>query len=173
MKIFKNLSVKLILFLALSSCASMSQNFIKEGTTQFNGGRFNDERWSDGLVFERYSWYQELTLLFDLLIAKVDESSPFAQWIGPDERYLWNQCSDPRVAIIYAQDSRRLSRQDFIYRVKKQGGDSFSIPHFRNYLRNHPEFERYSLSLYQVEAICMPPEGLSAEFPNFPKKLIR
>ena len=153
--------------IAITSCASFSENFVKEGELSLYGGRFENERWSDNLKFERVSWFQELTLLFDFLYYPLGEESPFYVWLGDNERAALSSCHSSYIILTYALDSRKISRPDFYQKLASQGHEVISVPNFRSHLRNHPDIEKLSLGLYDVNGLCLNKSDISLSFPGF------
>lgn len=163
-----NVLYKVITLLVIMSCASFSENFVKEGRIFLNNGRFEGERWSDNLEFQRVSWFQELTLLYDLLYWEVDNLSPFYKWFDEFEKKSLSQCSQSFVVLNYALDSSKISKLDFFRSLENYQTRRFSVGQFRKYLANHPDYERFSLSLYEVSAICLESkQAIEISFPNF------
>lgn len=154
-------------FLLLASCASYSENFVKEGELQLRGGRYQDQTWSDNLRFQRVSWYQELSLLFELLYVDADNLGEFENWLSEQEKRDIEKCPRPYLTLSYALEPRKISRADFYRQVEKKGGTRFSLSHFRKFYSTHPDMERLSLRQYEMIGLCLPDDGLSLHFPGY------
>lgn len=169
----KKLMMLFFIALTLTSCGSMSKNIVKRGEVSFQGGVYKESRWDDSLDFERYSWFQELSLLFDLLVAKVPSESPFRQWFSSSEQTIINGCKDFRVVMTYFLDSSRISETMLWSQAAQAGYERVSLGHFGPYLKLHPQYNRQSFHLYHVEGLCLPKNseqsgtGFMVDFPNY------
>lgn len=155
-----------LLFIA---CANLSKNSIKEGDFSIKRGVYKNQSWDESLNFDRVSWYHELSLNFDLLITKVDSTSPFLNWLSPSEKALFNECKDHFLALTYHLDSDRISKRMFYSQMNEQGYKDYLIPNFARALKLHPDFEFLSLQLYQVSLLCNKDKAgeLEVTFPSF------
>lgn len=169
--------LNLLALLFFVSCSSLSKNAIRQGDTKFSGGVYKDETWSSDLTFKRYSWFNELTLLLDVLVADVQPFDPFHQWFSLQEKDTMKGCANFRVVMAYALDTTKLSETDFVNQAQKVGYEKVSLPHFKSYLRLHPEYDRQSFQLYDIFGLCQR-RGASAELegskipvalPSFPE----
>lgn len=171
-----------ILFLSgfiLTSCGSLSKNMVKTGEASFVGGVYKETAWDDSLHFKRYSWYQELSLLFDFLVAEVPEKSPFRNWFSASEQTVINGCDDFKVVMTYYLDSSRISETMLWTQAAEAGYERVSLTHFGPYLKLHPQFNKQSFHLYHVEGLCLK-SGKNASnaeilvsFPNYREVIIK
>jgi hypothetical protein len=166
----KSIVVGMILF--ISACSSLSKNFVQEGSLRVKGGVSRSIEWRDVLVFKRLSWYKELTLLFDLAIAKVDKDSHFTKWFSASELETISKCSEAYVGVTYALDNKKISIPMFQAELKGAGFTEYPVPDFEKELRLHPDFEVLSLQLYRVSVLCRSGETLGTgplllRFPGF------
>ncbi len=147
--------LRLILaFLLLCSCSNLSKNTIYEGTFDVKSGVHQNVSWEDALVFKRTSWFQEATLLFDLMLVSVDSGSPFYHWFSSDEKSLLGQCEKNYVVLAYALNSKKLSNREFVAQAEDSGFEEIKLPSFKSHLSLHPVFTRQSLRLYKVYGLC-------------------
>lgn len=157
----------------LCSCATsnMSRNTTQEGDFLLNGGKNGQQSWNDGLIFKHLSWYKELSLVFDVHLARLDKNSPFLSWLSPKEKENYDSCHDFIVTVAYAIDGKRISMPMFMDVMKKQGFSRISLSQFHSFLKLHPDFELSSLQNYEVFGLCGTQEpksdGISIEFPSF------
>jgi hypothetical protein len=159
------------------SCSNLSQNIIKEGSFQINGGYKDKLRWEDPLPFKRYSWYQELTLMFDILVAKMPPESPFYHWLSDAEKKMVAPCQDFLLVLTYALEDKKISEGMFRDQMALSGYDQWILRDFQSFLVNHPDFEKQALKLYHLHSFCKmngpaDPNGVPIRFPNFPEKFI-
>lgn len=167
----------LILVTSLSSCSSLSKNFIKEGSRNIRGGYSKNVKWDEALEFKRYSWFHELSMMFDLMITDLDESSPFYNWLSEDEKNDIAGCNRFQIALIYNLDDKRISKKDFLIQMEEQGHEQLLLPHFRANFGLHPDLESLSLQLYEIYGFCK--RGLESKkpisilFPGFPNLVLK
>lgn len=149
---FKNLLLlSLVVFV---SCSTLSKNMTTEGELTLRGGIFRDKEWQESITFERRSWYLELTLAYDLMTAPASKDSPFFNWFGPSEKEKINSCADAKILVMYSWDKSKISYEEILMQLKKQGYNSFLIPEFSRQFRMHPNFNHHSLHLYSAWGIC-------------------
>lgn len=168
----------MVLCFILVSCSNiMSKNMISEGTFKIRGGVFQNVEWKDGLPFKHVGWYKELTLMFDLMITRLDRSSPFHDWLSNSEKELLASCRDSYVVMTYSLDSERITNTMFLENAKRSGYEKVSLNKFLEHLRMHPDYDSHSLRLYDVFGLCRKTEGpdqkLSIRFPGFKEVVIR
>jgi hypothetical protein len=150
--------MKIILFLFLSlqfACSNQSKNNVKEGNFVLKGGKLNQDFWEDEIKFKRTTWFTELTMVFDLYLAKVDDSSPFYNWLGVAEKsYIKDRCQSVYLALSYSMDSEKISQPFFKEQMSKVGLSQFTLTDFKSHLRLHPQYEPANLRLYQINGYC-------------------
>lgn len=141
---------------------------IKQGEYTISGGVFENQKWESSLDFERTSWFKELTLTFDVFLAKIDKASPFYQWFSEDEKKMVESCLDSRVSLTYAWDPMQVSRSSFYDELEKQGYERLSIPTFHSNVKMHPNFARINVYLYKTSLICRKKLGSEKLIVSFP-----
>jgi len=159
----------LFIILLLQSCSNLSNNIVKEGDFSLTGGFHGEKKWNSTLVFNRYSWFHELTLYYDVMIADIDNSSPFYNWFSASEKRIISACKKKKIVMAYELDSRRVSHFMFEDEVKKVGFDKILTPNFEKSLNLHPDHERQSLQLYKSYVLCgsKDVEKAQVSFPSF------
>ena len=140
-----------------------------------SGGYKDQLKWEDRLEFKRISWYQELSLVFDVLITPVSDTSPFQNWFSAGEKRMIAPCKDFYLVLTYALDEKKISEGTFRDQMAKLGYDQWALPDFSAYLVNHPDYERLAMKLYHLHGFCRVSEKaeqgpLVIRFPNFPEK---
>lgn len=168
----------LVSILLISACANLSKNQTLTEDFVVRGGKFGNQTWNDSLHFKRTSWYAELTLVYDLLMAQIEEQSPFWQWLSVSEKQTLLACKKHYVVVAYAQDSQKISHSQFKAYAAEAGYSSVALPQFANYMRLHPDFNQNSFHLYTVFGLCLDNsspkrENISLQFPNFTEVLIK
>jgi hypothetical protein len=172
----KSFLLSLLIILSVVSCSSQSKNFTKSGDLRLRGGVYGDERWNDFLVLSRHSWFQELTLLFEVLVIPMEKLGPFESWLSPGELSQSRSCENFSVVLVYSADSSKISETSFFEQARLYGHDRQLIPDFGHHLKLHPDFDRLSLQLYKPYGLCkkslafgsdMNSTPLSLNFPGF------
>lgn len=165
--------VLLLMVLLLNSCAttSLSRNLVKSGTFELRGGVADKTRWETPLMFKRTSWYQELTLVYDLMITEIDNRSPFYKWFTPREIDSIKSCKRFYTLLVYSQDYLKIDHVHLRGELAKVGLVEVVITDFANQVRLHPDFEQFSLKHYKVKGFCAEREVESRDiyvsFPGF------
>lgn len=161
----------LTIFLSLFSCSTQTKNMISTGEQTVKGGVYRNEKWQESLIFKRYSWYKEMTLLFDALIVPVPTDNSFSKWLSDTEKSYSQSCQSALVVVTYFLDSKRLSYTMFKDQMKAAGYEEFSLDQFGKHLKLHPDFETLSLTLYKVQGFCRKGSVLDSKpviaFPGF------
>ncbi len=171
----KYLGLALILLLS-SACSNLSKNFVRHGEFEISSGKAGNTQWEDDLVFQRFSWYKELTLVYDILAVRIDKNSPYYNWFSQAEKEAMARCKDSFVAVTYAQDDEKISKQDMIDQFKDQAHSRFALREFKRNLKMHPDYEMLRLQLYKVDGICQESfekKDLSLTFPGFKAQTIK
>lgn len=167
-KFFWAISI-LVLF---GSCSNLSKNFSKKGEFVLRGGTFQNSQWNKTLEFDRYSWFHEVTMVYDLIVARVDPRSPFYDWFSTAEKGTLANCSDSYLVVDYALDADRISKKMVENDAKRAGYEKIALNSFKSHLSLHPDVEALSLQLYDVYGFCYKGELSSREkvivrFPGF------
>lgn len=135
------------------SCASSSRKITSESEVVIKGGVFNDLQWNDELRFKRYSWYNDASMEYDILITKLDTSSKFYNWIGNDKNLL-KDCAEFYVALLYAdihaQSGVSFLRQQF----EAKNFKALTLIAFRENLEAHHNFQDWRLQSYKIMGFC-------------------
>ncbi len=164
----------LSLLAILISCGNMTKNFVKEGDALIKGGTAGAEPWSDALVFQRLSWYSELNLMYDVFLTKMDKNSPFWQWYSESEVRRLNKCKNVYVSITFSLDSDRISQQMFYNQILSDSLSEVITNDFDLALSNHPDYNKFFLSLYKIKTLCSTREigDIAIKFPNFRTRVL-
>ena len=166
----KNIIKLIIVSLLTYSCAStnLSKNIVREGDFLVKNGVFADKKWEENLIFKRLSWYHELTLQFDLLLAPVSAQSSFNFWFSPTEQQDIQKCSDFRVVLAYSLDTKLIPYSILNEQLELAGFKKVELFNFKKHLMVHPDSELNSLRLYQVYGICRLDKEVKPLILNFP-----
>ena len=155
----KTIKITAILCLFLS-CSSLSKNMVKKGDLVLRGGIYENQQWQDNYVFHRTSWFKELTLTFDILLAPITEDLPWFVWLSRSNKERIKRCPDARILLTYSWNpnffigATTIPHQTAYQQFEEQGFEVFALTSFESHLRMHPNFEYLSLQLYKTVGIC-------------------
>lgn len=162
-----------MIILFLSSCSNLSVNMTQEGEFELIGGVLKTDKWKDKLIFKRVSWYQELNMLFDIYIAKMETSSPFYNWFSFEEKNDLARCDSKYIIMTYHLDSNRISRESFENQLESQRFRFVGVSHFNENIKLHPDYARSHFRLYRINALCGKNHSVTINFPGFNEYTIK
>mgnify|MGYP007063429834 CR=1 FL=1 len=165
-------SVALIFFLmtSLVSCSQLGTNVTKNGALVVNGGIHQGLSWKDKLVFKRTTWFSDLSMLYDVLIADLELNSPFLKWFYYSEREEIRKCEKFVVLGLFSSSDRKTSENEIVQQVVSREAKIVNINGFYKNLSYHPIFSKNSLNLYRFEGVCFPqafPRDKLVHIPGF------
>lgn len=167
MKYFTRFLMVLLLLLQVA-CSNLSKNIVKEGSYVVRNGTFANKSWDDDLVFNRQSWYHELTLQFDFLMAPIAPQSSFNFWFSPLELEDVQKCGDFRLVLAYSLDTKVIPYSLLNEQLENAGFKKIELIEFKKHLMQHPDSEMNSTRLYQVYGICRAAKDAKQLLINFP-----
>lgn len=163
-------------FLFIVSCSHISNNFISKDEIHLKGGTSHDRQWNDHLIFQRTSWFKEITLLFDTLIAPIDLNSPFSNWLSNENKQHLSECSKGYYALIYSLNHDFVSEVEFLNQIRGKNLKILYFPRFKRILQLHADFTKNSLDLYRFYIFCSKKNGASHDLqisiPGYPASKI-
>jgi len=165
----------LLTLLTFSSCANLSKNTVKEGPFIVRNGTAGDKVWKENLNFKRVSWYHELTLQFDLMLAAIGPQSSFNFWFSKDELEMIGKCGDFKIVLAYSQDTKIIPYSYLNEQLDHSGYKKVELISFKKQFIQHPDSEMNSLRLYQLYGICRSEKNdkpLIFNFPGFSEKIV-
>lgn len=155
-------------FLLGAGCSNLSKNMTKTGTFVVRNGNYADKSWKENIMFDRYSWYQEMSLQYDVMMARLAPNSSFNFWFSADELKEVNECGDFRLVLLYTLDSKRIAHSSFFEQAEAANYQRFEIMTFKKQLIMHPDSTENSLNLYQIYGLCKKTKDLKPIILNFP-----
>ena len=172
----KNLVILLIILLSLLSCSSnLTKNLVSESNLVLRNGTYTDKSWREDLIFKRNSWYHELTLQFDLMLANVSPQSAFNFWFSKNELDSMVDCSDSRVVMAYSLDTKDIPYSSLYEQIEKAGYTRVDLSEFKKHVLQHPDAQLNGFRLYHIFGICKKRKDakpLNINFPGYLEKLI-
>jgi hypothetical protein len=136
-------------------CSTMGETSkVVKGKIFFVGGVDKDGKWDESLEFKRTSWFQKAKMSADILLAEVDNKSPFSRWLGDSRDSLLKSCSQFYVALLYTNDFRTLSRARLTGALKNAGLREVNIPKFKANIQAHLTTNEMNLEKHKVTGFC-------------------
>ena len=158
----------------LASCGNLSTNQISRGSFALNNGHFNGQIVETELIFDRFAWFKEASLMYEVRVAPVSEQSPYFQWLSSHSQQNARECSRFYIALLYAKSSRYISHRMVLNQLIEQGAQVQTIPEFWRSLRMHPQFEGEALQRHRVSGLCFRGRNSSIVLglPGYPTQVI-
>lgn len=154
----------------------MSQNSVNETKRHISGGTYRNVTWSDTMEFQRVSWFQELTMIYDTWFFRLLPDSPFRQWFSKDELRDVESCRDMLIVIHYQYDSKRISDRMFKEEMNLNKYEDVYLTQFAKNLKMHPDAIKWRLQKHKVIGFCrksLTDDPLVINFPNFKETVIQ
>ena len=172
----KQLVIWVTILLSVFSCSSnLSKNLVTDGNLVLRNGTYTDKRWREDLIFKRSSWYHELTLQFDVMLAYVSPQSAFNFWFSKNELDSMLSCSDSRVVMAYSLDTKDIPYSSLYEQIERAGYTRVDLNEFKKQLLQHPDAQLNGFRLYHIFGICKKhkdAKSLNINFPGYLEKLI-
>lgn len=144
----------LTLLLILGGCSNLTKNYVKKGDFKIRNGKIFDKVWKEDFNLKRVSWYQELTMQYDVIIGKIDSNSGFYNWFSADEKKQIANCSEFNVILAYSLNTNILPYSYLNEQLEVAGYSKIELNTFKRNLNQHPDANEYSLNLYKVIGAC-------------------
>lgn len=166
--------LNLVIITFFLGCSALTISTVQEGELVIGEGRYNELSWDEDLVFERISWYYELTLLYDFLLAEIPVHSNYRRWLSSSESITANGCAKFYIAGVYASRDSRVSQNDI---WKQFDTNKLKFTNVNGFYRNLSFSERFitnSFNLYKFWGICIRDSGepvrVRLSFPGYSSK---
>lgn len=135
-------------------CAGfLQQKQVINSDISLQGGVYHEKSWDDELKFKRVSWYDQATMLYDIIYTKLDESSPFVNWMGSD-RLTVSTCKTFWIALVYAKRNGLLNASGISQQITKAGYRDVIILDFAREFKSHQGFKDWRLSQHRIIGLC-------------------
>lgn len=161
-------SFLIFFLLCLLSCSILSKNMFKEGKISFYGGRFSNKSWTEKLIFKRFSWFQELSLVFDFTWTELERKSKFFNWISNEEIEKISSCNKIYVSFFYSSDEKEDLEKIFFDQLKFQYLSEVKLEGFEENIKMHPNYNGLSLKFYKFKSFCLKVSEKPQIFVNMP-----
>lgn len=158
----------IIIFSAISCSTNLSKNLVQNSKLILKNGTFTDKAWKEELIFQRISWYHELTMQFDLMLAQVAPQSSFNFWFSKSELDSMIKCEDARVVLAYSLDTKDIPYSSLYEQIEKSGYTRFDLLEFKKHILQHPDAQLNGFRLYHIFGICKMTRDSKPLIVNFP-----
>lgn len=145
--------------LSMSGCSYYKgykgHNRADKMNVRIKGGVYKKSQWDDTLEFKRTSFYEGAKLTHDVIITRLDKTSPFYKWMGKDKNML-TDCTEVFVALFY-KDMNAFRAVPISYirnQVVEIGFQELVIQNFAYYLRQHYAFEQWVFNDHKIYGYC-------------------
>ena len=158
------------------ACASNQANKIRKSEVDMSGGTYKRKSWDDTLTFKRTSWYLGANLAYDVLIARLDKTSPFAFWLDNNQDQYATECREFYIALIYTNAMSILHNLETPAAIRNQitnlGFEEVSVSHFQANVRAHGVYGDWHLKSHKTMGFCYKnmsqiPDQIPISLPGF------
>lgn len=159
----------LSLVFIISSCAVYkTRRAFSESDLSLKGGVFEDKEWNTNLDFRRFSWYKDATMANEILIAKLDGKSPFANWMGAARLHV-SKCDQFYIGLLYSDVNAEQGNPFLESEIEKSGIELITILDFKKELNAHQNYRDWHLTRHKVYGLCASrtAEALKITLPGF------
>lgn len=170
------MKILILSLLFLISCSNLSKNTIESGKFYVRNGVQSDRTWKEDLSFDRFSWYHELSLQFEMMVADISPQSGFNFWFSKDELEFVTKCSHPQILLAYSIDTTIIPYSHLYDQLEKNGVVKLELIEFKKNLNAHPDSSGNSMRQYRVWSICRKNGNLNPikiTFPGFSEKSLK
>jgi hypothetical protein len=151
----------------ITSCASTrSNNKVTHTDVTFTDGVYKDKEWDEDLDFYRTSWYKGATLTYDLLLAKVDKNSAYANWLESSKESYGKKCKEFYIAMLYSGDQEPTSIAKIKSGITNSGFKEVSVAQFKAHISSSYVFEQWHLQRHKLVGYCYEGIGSPEDFIN-------
>lgn len=161
--------------LFLVSCSNLSKNTIESGKFYVRNGVQAERSWNEDLIFDRFSWYHELSLQFEIMLGNISPQSGFNFWFSKDELDFMSKCTHPQLMLAYSIDTSIIPYSTLNDQLEKNGITKIELIEFKKNLNAHPDSSGNSLKHYRVFGLCRKNGNLNPikiTFPGFSEKAL-
>ena len=141
-----------MLFLLSCSVHKTRKNFVA-GEIAIDGGSYQNLEWKDEMKFKRYSWFNEASMKYDILLSELKNSSKFATWMGRDRSKLLN-CRKLLVGLVYTDINAKYGKPYLISQFEKFGYGNIVMVDFNSHFEAHHSFKDWQLSEHKIVGFC-------------------
>lgn len=138
----------------LQGCATnKSRRVVSVNKLHLVGGVYEDKSWNDKLEFVRLSFYQDATMVNEVLLTHLDGKTPFYNWLGVDSESI-KDCQQFMVALVYADINSKHNSQFLISQIEKSGIKEVSLLDFSHHFKAHQNAQDWNLTKHKVIGLC-------------------
>ncbi len=152
----------IILFGTIISCSSNSINQVTTG--EFYIHAKGDEM----LPFKRASWFQEITMVYDIMAHKIDKNSSLYLLMDESEKKEILQCSEFYLVLLYAPIGGRLKTSELWSNFTNKNLKRVSLASLKKHITMAPQYIQQGLIQYEIQGGCKITSSLiSLQVPGF------
>lgn len=149
----KSLSLFAIFIFGFSCSSSRTRNRVYTSELAFKGGVYKAQEWSNSLNFKRISWFRDSSIVYEILVAKLDKESPFISWLEKDKAEI-DRCDEFYVGIYYADLNAPHGSFMIPSQLKAAGLEERSILDFSDQVKAHENYKDWNLEKHRVRGFC-------------------
>ena len=163
----------LLVFLVGCGSPPVNQNYVKRSVAEFSGGVFEKQSWKESFVFNRISWYRELSMIYDFFLTELKPENPFYKWLSPGEQDLAKKCQRFFIGMSYSRsrfNRSLISHRQLKNEMARSGFVDYPLIVFARHMRNHADFLRWTAGYYRINAFCLTDSSrktIDISFPGF------
>ena len=164
-----------LMIIFVSCSVHDSRRNFAEGEITFSGGMYQNSSWKENMTFKRYSWYSEATMVYDLLLHKLDKTSKFAEWLDRDKSLIEN-CNHIYIALIYSARNTDLKPIYFAGEFEKVGYERHTLTDFSDNLFAHHAYRDWRLFSHKLFGFCkkdLNTNPIKIRVPGFSPKILK
>lgn len=144
----------IVLVLIFSACSMQSKNIMKTDHYYLTSGIYKVNTWKDSLKFNRYTYYQDLSVKLDIMIAPYERLGNFKQWISNSDQEKITKCSQYYIVMIYDNQGDIFSSSN-IFKELLANNTQIKSQTFIDNVKRHPTYRIDLLDQYYISGICL------------------
>ena len=158
----------------LVGCGSASVNQLNRDSFILRDGYFHGRPLKTQMVFKRFSWFKEASLMYELRLAPLSEESSYFQWLSPQTQSDVRECPRFYIGMLYSKSSDYIPHRLVKNQLEGQGARMQVVPGFWRSFKMHPQFEREALQRHRLRGICFKRAGgaIILGLPGYPSEII-
>jgi hypothetical protein len=129
-------------------------NQVRESELVFKGSNYGQQGWDESLIYKRYSWYNGVTLDYEVLISPLNKDSKFYSWLNSGEKKLANRCEKFYTALLLGRFNAGVNKAYIINEFEKNGLKYVSLAGFGSQVKSYYIYNQLNLINHKVMGFC-------------------